>query len=255
MHSGRQRVRKVTVACLMALLFTAGPGVDATASEDQVSGVEVLLTGGSLKSGRANVEAQITNKAQRQLLGLRIAAYYDPLDALPAPDAQWRLHEFVLEPGLAPGASAMLSFTDNNAAQYVLLRCVLARFSLAISVDGAAELAAQYELLEQDGQRYVAARDLADALGARLRQATDKRVILDLPDLPAALVYLPGSQELQLSGVRQQLSWPVLQLAGRSWLPLEESCLLLGFSAEYDYNANILRLARRAETAPPSPDG
>jgi hypothetical protein len=205
--------------------------------------VEVKLSEGSLRAGKAHVRAEVTNNGQRSLLGLRIAAYYDPLDALPAPDAPWRLHEFLFEPPLLPGATLSVTFSDENASEYVLLRCAYARFTLGIIVNTGQEYSAAHELLESDGLQYIATRDLATALGATVRQQPDKQVVLGLPDGSMTLVFRPGSQQVRANGEARSLSHPTLEREGRSWLPLHEVCLLLGFEADYELAANILRLS------------
>jgi len=75
----------------------------------------IELTGGSLKGsvsgqGTASVKARVTSHGARKLLGVRIAAYYDVIDALPAPDARWHLHEFLFEPPLTAGANSNVAF-------------------------------------------------------------------------------------------------------------------------------------------------
>jgi hypothetical protein len=209
--------------------------------------VQLELSGGTLRrsagGATAEVEALVTNRGDRALLGLRLAAYYDVLDALPASDAQWRLHEFLLEPALAAGATTQLQFSDEQAAQYVLLRLDYARFALALAVDGAAPRPAQSELLERDGVQYLAARDLASALGARLAQGADKRVTLALP-AGGNLAYRAGSAQVMIGSTTHTLAHPVLEQDGRSWLPLHETCALLGYEADYDLGENLLRLSQ-----------
>lgn len=237
--------RSLGLGFLLAGLALAAASPRA-AETDGSQAVSIELSGGSLKDGRARVEARLHNGSGRSLLGVRIAAYYDPLDAMPAPDASWKLHEFLLEPPLAPGASVQLEFTDSEAAEFVLLRVAYARLALAIRVDGATPLAARTELQEVEGTVYIAARDLAAALDAKLTQDKSKRVTLEMAEAGRKLSYLAGSKLVQLDTRQASLSLPVLEREGRSWLPLHEIAALLGFEADYDLAANLVLLSSTA---------
>jgi hypothetical protein len=215
---------------------------------------EIVLTGGSLKgaasgSGAASVQARVTNSGGRKLLGVRIGAYYDTIDALPAPDARWRLHEFLFEPPLAPGGASDVGFTDQDAAAYVLLRIVYARFALAVAADGGAPAPAGEELADRGGVQYIAARDLAAALGAKLRLDARKLVTLSRAGAGGhgalSLSYTAGQAALSIGGAARTWAHLPYEQGGRGYLPLQEACGLLGYDADYDEGVNVLTLTKR----------
>jgi hypothetical protein len=211
--------------------------------------VQGKVTGSMRGQGKAAVTARLTNNAPRRLTGVRIAAYYDTGDYLPADEAAWKLHEFVLEPPLERGASVELEFTDEAAAEYIFLRVDYARLGLAIGVDSGAAITADAELLVDGPNRFISVRDLARAIGAKLELGADKRISLardaEKPRPALWVIFTPGTVDISIMGKYAKLATASRMADGRLFVPLQETVSLLGYSANYDAAANLLSLTTR----------
>jgi len=212
----------MVVACLVL----------ATTALADISGVEVSLAGGEVVGrtrglGTASVTAKVSNKTARTLEGIRLAAYYSPADVLPAADADWRIHEFVFEPPLAPGASSTLQFSDDNAAQYILLDARAAKFRAALRYDDVTT-DLQFPVLKRADVTYVSLRDLVEVVGGQIGSSGGYIQI----DRGGTLIRLkPQSAQAQVGGASKPLSNPLLDDSGRSYIALRDAASLLGLEA------------------------
>jgi hypothetical protein len=203
-----------------------------TTAHADISGVEVTLASGEVVGktrglGTATVTAKVTNNTTRTLEGIRLAAFYSPVDVLPGADAQWLIHEFIFEPALAPGASSTLEFSDEGAAQYVLLDARAAKFRAALRYDGQdADL--QFPVLKHDGIAYIALRDFAEVLGARLSSSGG---LINIDHAGTTIRLKPLTAQAQVDGKPQPLSQPLLEDNGRTYIALRDAAELLGLTA------------------------
>jgi hypothetical protein len=221
---------------------------------DDTSSIAIELVKGKVVGspqgqGKAEVTARVTNNGQRRLAGVRIGAYYDTADYMPAATAPWKLHEFVLEPPLEAGGSVELEFTDEAGAEYILLRVDYARFGLAVTADGGKPIVAEAELLVDGPNRFITLRDLARAVGAKIEVGADKRVSLmrdaKKPRPGLFMVFTPGTVDISVKGKYAKLVLASRVAEGRLYVPLQETTSLLGYSADYNAAANLLTLTTR----------
>jgi hypothetical protein len=232
-------MRALWIACLLAL---AALGY-AWAAE-----VKVELTGGDVTGtirgqGTANVVARVTNIGSREVNGLRIAVYYSAADVLPDdPDAaDWRIHEFIFEPPLQPDDSTTLRFSDENAAEYVLIEVRYISAGLGLTYNGrAAKL--EHGLLDRDGVTYVATRDLIELIGGGLSyDSATYEVIIMRQGIEVR--FKENSSKVKVDGETTTIENKVLSEDGRSLLPLADFCGLLGVSVEHDSALNLIKLS------------
>ena len=250
---------------LAALLL---PTIPALAAD-----VEVRLAGGSVTGevrgqGTATVEAQVMNHGASALLGVRLGVYYSVTDAAPGPGADWREHEFVFEPPLAPGESTTLSFTDESAAEFIALEVRYSLFEdggVATEPDNGngegtppetkpkpehkpkldapassndpmvlyrgmpANLASP--LIERKGAIYISTRDLMDCVGGSLGyDAATYQVILERKGRKLAVK--TGERNATADDKAIKFDHAVLEIDGRSYLPLIDVAPYLALTAE-----------------------
>jgi len=97
--------------------------------------------------------------------------------------------------------------------------------------------------------QYIAARDLAAALGAKLKPGEKRLVTLsrgkDGTRKALSLVYTPGLAAATAGGAAKTWTHPPFEQNGRGYLPLQETCSLLGYEADYDEGTNVLTLVSK----------
>lgn len=192
-----------------------------------VDGVTVALESGEVvgKSrglGTASLTARISNASGRTIEGIRIAAWYSLVDVLPTADASWQIHEFVFDPALVSGGSTTLSFTDDNAAQYVLLEARAVKFRPALRYDGALH-DLEHPLLRRGESTFVALRDLISAIGGRL-DSRDGYIVIER--FGSTLRLRPGDFRAEENGAAHQMDNPILEESGRSYIALPAAASL-----------------------------
>ncbi len=207
--------------------------------------VEVKLAGGEVVGrvrgqGRAELVATVSNTGNRTLTGIRIEAYYSTVDIFPPANASWRPHEFIFEPPLLPGESANLGFSDDNAAEYVMLSVTATVFHTGISYNGQA-VDLEYSIHERGGVSYIATRDLMGIIGgeADYDKATYEIV---LSRFGFELRLRENKSALVVNGMPQEMAHPVTAIDGRSYLPLEDIAPLLGLTYQHDTSLNFIML-------------
>lgn len=227
----------------VAALFVLFMALPALAAE-----VDVLLTGGDVTGavrgqGTADVSARVTNTGSREVTGLRIAVYYSTVDLPPAnPDtADWRIHEFIFEPPLQPGKSTTLRFKDEDAAEYVLIEVRFAATGMELSYnDRSASL--EYPLEDRGGVTYIASRDLVGLVGGGLSyDGATFEVVLQRDGIE--LRFKGNTRVLKVNGQRTELAGEIIEIDGRSFLPLEEFCSQLNIAVEHDTAAKLIKLS------------
>lgn len=223
-------------AILLVLLFFATPALA------DVPGLTVSLAGGEVAGhtrglGTATVTAQVSNNSGRTLDGIRLAAFYSPTDVLPSADVDWRIHEFVFEPPLAAGTTTTLQFSDDNAAQYVLLDARAAKFRAALRY-GSVTRDLQFPLLKRNGTAFVALRDLAAALDARL---TNRAGYITLERSDSTVKVKPLSAQAQVDGQSRTLANALLEDQGRSYIGLRDAAQLFGLEVS-DLGSDLFEL-------------
>lgn len=226
--------------CAAALLASFSPPAAAA-----VDGLQVELTGGTVTGpvrgqGKAVVEARVTNTGSRSVNGVRIGVFYAAADLLPGDGADWRVHEFVFEPPLAPGKSTTLRFSDENAAEYILIELQRASYGLGLTYNGL-EAGLNQPLMEMDGVVYIATRDLMQLIGGGISyDAQSYMIVLERSGLTLKLK--AGQDYALLNGERTPLRHPVLEIESRSLLPLEEVARLLELSCNWSADGSTLEL-------------
>jgi hypothetical protein len=220
----------------------------AAASPALAQEVTVELSGGEVSGtvrgqGTASVVARVTNIGGREVNGLRIAVFYSTTDILPADpeSADWRIHEFVFEPPLKPDDSTNLRFTDDNAAEYVLIEVRYVSAGLGLAYNGrAAKL--NSGLLDRDGVTYVATRDLVDLIGGGLSYDAETYEIVVVRQ-GIELRLKEGSSRVRVDGEATTIEHKVIAEDGSSFLPLADICPLLGLGVERDAALNMITLS------------
>jgi len=210
--------------------------------------VTVTLTGGDVRGkvkgqGKATVVARVENNGDRELNGVRIAAYYSPTDALPGDDATWRVHEFVFEPPLLPGNSTTLKFSDENAYEYVLLQVRNAQYGRTLSFNGKAARLEQ-PLSEKDGVLYISTRDLMNTIGGGISYDA-KTYMIVLERRGVSVRVQPKLKYVLVGETRAPLAHPVIEVDGHSLLPLAEIAALFGLSVTEDSELNMVELSEQ----------
>jgi len=227
-------------ALSLLLLLTAGHAM----AQD----VTVELTGGEVTGtvrgqGTASVVARVTNISAREVSGLRIAVYYSASDVLPLDpeSADWRIHEFVFEPPLKPDDSTNLRFSDDNAAEYVLIEVRYVSAGLGLTYNGRAGRL-ESGLLQRDDTAYAATRDLVDLIGGGLSYDSETYEIV-IVRAGIELRLKEGSSRVRVDGEATTIEHKVIADEGRSYLPLADICPLLGLSIERDSALNLIKLS------------
>lgn len=235
-------VRKaITVLLALALLVaTRLPAQAGILDEVQLEFISGDVTGDQRGQGTATVSARITNIGDRNLNGVRIAAFYSPYDTFPDEFAEWKLHEFLLEPPLKPGKSVVLEFQDDKAFEYIQLELRRANFDLRIVVNGK-QLDSEGLVRIEDGAAYMQSRDLVGIIGGDLKyDAEADRVELKRGE--RVLLYKEGRRSIDVNEERRALSHPVITIEGRTWVPIESICRELEIECEIDHSLNVLTL-------------
>lgn len=217
-------------------------------------GAQIQLTGGTVTGkargqGTATVEARITNTGSAALLGVRIGTFYSTADVPPGPNADWRIHEFVFEPALQPGQGVALSFTDENAAEYIALEVRYAHFADSpIALDTGADAGGglepgvyfsgfkaslEHELINDSGTKYIAARDLVSIVGGNLGYDSATFEITYERN-GRQLRFKTSERFVDVDGYEMRLAHKVKDIDGRSYLPLLDFAPLLGLKATED---------------------
>jgi hypothetical protein len=195
----------------------------------EVAGVTVTLESGEVVGqvrglGTATLTARVTNETARTLEGIRLAAWYSPVDVFPDTSADWLIHEFVFDPPLGPGASTSLSFSDEGAAQYVLLQARAVKYRAALHYAGKIH-DLRLPLLRRDGLASIAIRDLADVTGAKLTSSAGLVTLVVGGD---QLQLRPGSKEASKNNAARLLLSPLFEDKGRTYITLQDAAALLG---------------------------
>lgn len=231
----------ITVAmCLLCLASLAGTARAGILEEVRLEFVSGDVTGPVSGQGIATLTALVTNISDRDLNGVRIAAYYSPYDSFPEEFAEWKLHEFVFEPPLKPGNSVSLSFQDEKAYEYIQLELRRALFDLRLVVNG--KLLPSAGLIRiQDGAAYMQSRELVEIIGGDLHyDAEADRVNFSRGGY--TLLYKNGRRSIDVNGERRALEFPVIELDGHTWVPLQGICQELGIDCKIDNTLNVLTL-------------
>jgi hypothetical protein len=227
----------ICLLCLLAPPISASAGILEEVRLEFVSGD---VTGPIKGQGIATLTALVTNISDRNLNGVRIAAYYSPYDSFPEEFAEWKLHEFVFEPPLKPGNSVSLSFQDEKAFEYIQLELRRALFDLRLVVNGKL-LSSEGLIRIQDGAAYMQSRELVGIIGGDLHyDAEADRVNFSRGGY--TLLYKNGRRSIDVNGERRALEHPVIDLDGHTWVPLEGICRELGISCTVDNTLNVLNL-------------
>ncbi|MEZ5339724.1 MAG: stalk domain-containing protein [bacterium] len=230
----------VVLSVIAGLMLLQRPVQAGILDEVRLEFISGDVTGDVRGQGTATVSARITNIGDRNLNGVRIAAYYSPYDTFPDEFADWLLHEFLLEPPLRPGKSVVLQFQDPKAFEYIQLELRRANFDLRIVVNGE-QLASEGLVRIEDGAAYMQSRDLVGIIGGELKyDAEADRVELRRGD--RVLLYKDGRRSIDVNEERRALSHPVIQIEGRTWVPVESICRELEIECEIDHSLNVLTL-------------
>jgi len=229
------RTLTVILLCLLATVSTAF-----------AAGLEVTLTGGDVTGdvrgqGTASVEALAVNTGSSEVTGVRIAVYYSTQDLEPAnPDtADWRIHEFIFEPPLQPGKSTKLMFTDEDAAEYVLIEVRYVASGLSLSYNGT-PATLDYPMEFQGGVHYIATRDLVNLVGGSLGYDNSTYEVT-LNRAGIELRFKGGS--VKINGHNVGLQNPVIEVDGRTFVPLKEFCRHLDIGVTHSTGTNQIILS------------
>jgi Copper amine oxidase N-terminal domain len=222
------------------------PDADGSLAPDAAeSGVSLTLTGGEVIGkqrgrGKASVVAEVENHGGRELKGIRVAAYYNNEDLLPPDDAKWRVHEFVFEPPLRPGAATTLRFADDNAGEYILLEVRHVVHGRGVSFAGRSP-ALRDALVDQDGELYISTRDLLAIVGGKL-SFDGKTGYVTLERGGNELRFKKGRYLAKLNGDDVDLKHLPLEIDNRSYISAEETARLLGLTPAWDAEQELLKL-------------
>lgn len=210
-----------------------------------VDGVSVSLTGGEVKGpvqgqGKATVRATVSNDSGRDVQSVVLGAFYSATDEQPGDDAKWRVHAFEFTPPLATGRSATVKFTDDDALEYIKLEVQAAKFGLGVSFKGEAVKLSQ-PLLDRDGVYYISTRDLMDIIGGSISYDA-KTYMLSLTRKGVTVQVKPALKYALVNGEQHALTHQVVEIDGRSLLPLEDIAALYGVSVTVDEDAELVKL-------------
>jgi hypothetical protein len=228
---------------MLILLLTLVTATAALAAD-----VSVELAGGEVAGavsgqGTASVVVDVTNNGLRDVTGLRIAAYYSTVNAPPVdPEtAGWRIHEFVFDPPLAPGQSITVRFRDENAAEYVLLESRFVVEGGGIIYNGRTGVL-EHGLRERSGVTYIATRDLIDLIGGGISyDAASYEVVIERQGVEVR--FKEGHKQVKVNGQVSTFDHAIVEIDGRSLLPLVEFCGLLGITVEHDTAVGLFTLS------------
>ncbi|HES57974.1 MAG TPA: copper amine oxidase N-terminal domain-containing protein, partial [Firmicutes bacterium] len=201
-----------------AIFTLALPAQSAVTDE-----VSVTLTGGEVAgrvrgTGKATVQARVENLGTRALNGIRIEAFYSTTDVLPDQYAVWHPHEFIFEPPLPPGESTLLNFSDEQAAEYILIEVRSTLFALGLSYNGTV-MDLKFALPERRGVVFIATRDFAGLVGAEAKyDEPTQQIVVATEGIEAG--FTVGSQAAVINGRQTVLAGEVFEFNGTSYLPL-----------------------------------
>lgn len=225
---------------LPLMLICTSTALAADVSIELVGGE---VTGAISGQGTASVVVNVTNDGLRDITGLRIAAYYSTLNAPPVdPEtADWRIHEFVFDPPLAPGQSITVRFRDENAAEYVLLEARFVVEGGGIIYNGRTGVL-EHGLIERNGVTFIATRDLIDLVGGGISyDAASYEVVIERQGVEVR--FKEGRKQVKVDGQVNTLDHATIETDGRSLLPLVEFCGLLGIVVEHDATVDLFTLS------------
>ena len=228
---------------LVAALLLSGLAIPAAAAVTDEVSIELVsgeVVGRVKGQGRATVTARVVNDGTRPLSGVRVEAYYSTVDIHPPASATWRPHEFVFDPPLQPGESVSLTFTDENAAEFVLLSITAAVFHTGLSYNGIV-VDGGYAVHVRDGVPYIATRDLVGVVGGGASYESGTSTIILRRDLHEVRLW-EGTRKAVTLGGRVDLEHPVIPLEGRSFVPLPDVAPLLGLDCTFDETLNVVML-------------
>lgn len=230
---------RLYVTTMLLVLLSIGQAVAA------VDGISVSLAGGEVVGpvkgqGKASVRATIVNESGRALSSIVLGVFYNSINELPGGDAAWIKHAFEFDPPLGTGKSVTVKFTDNNALEYIMLDVQSAQLGWGISYNG--RLASPAPMLElRDDVWYISTRDLMELVGGGLSY-DPKTYMVGLERAGVLVQVKPKLGYALVGGAQQRLEHPVVEIDGRSLVPLVEIALLLGLSASVDEAQQLLLL-------------
>lgn len=234
--------KAVTAAAVLAWAMLALALPARAAVTDEVS---VTLTGGEVAGkvrgmGKATVQARVENLGTRALNGIRIEAFYSTTDVMPDQYAVWHPHEFIFEPPLPPGESTLLNFSDEQAAEYILIEVRSTLFALGLSYNGTvADL--NLALPERRGVVFISTRDFAGLIGAEVEyDEPTQQIVVATEGIEA--VFTVGSLAAEINGRQTVLNGAVFELNGVSYLPLLDAATAFGLTATVDRPLNLVML-------------
>lgn len=232
--------KALVIAGVLVLCGLVQPALAAVTEE-----VSVTLTGGEVAgrvrgTGKATVQAEVKNLGTRALNGIRIEAFYSTTDVLPDQYAVWHPHEFIFEPPLPPGESTLLNFSDEQAAEYILIEVRSTLFALGLSYNGTLR-SLNFALPERQGVVYIATRDLAGLVGAKVEynEAT-QYIVLETDALQAR--FRIGAATAEFNGRQTVTAGAVFEFNGTSYLPLLDAATAFGLTANIDRPLNLVML-------------
>lgn len=227
---------------ILLLLMLVGTTA-ALAADVSVEMVGGEVTGAISGQGTASVVVEVTNNGLRDVTGLRIAAYYSTVNAPPVdPEtADWRIHEFIFDPPLAPEQSIAVRFRDENAADYVLLEARFVVEGGGIVYNGRAGVL-EHGLKERSGVTYIATRDLIDLVGGGISyDAASYEIVIERQGVEVR--FKEDKKQFKVDGQAGTLEHAVIEIDGRSFLPLAEFCAVLGITVEHDAAVDLFTLS------------
>lgn len=233
------RSMRIALMLAAAVLLYAGPALAA------VDGITARLAGGDVKGevkgqGKATVRVAVDNTSSRPVRAVVLRVYYSSTDTKPGDDAEWRLHGFEFDPPLSPGKSVVVKFSDNDAYEYVALDVQSTQFGLGVSYNGVVAQLGQ-PLSQRDGVYYIATRDMMSVIGGGISyDAATYMVALERGGVKMEIK--PGLDYALVNGVKQPLAHPVVEVDGRSLLPLEDIAALFGLRVTVDEEQELVLL-------------
>jgi len=228
------------LAGLLACVALALPAQAALTDE-----VSVTLTGGEVSGkvrgmGKATVQARVENHGTRALNGIRIEAFYATANVAPDQYAVWHPHEFIFEPPLPPGENTLLNFSDDQAAEYILIEVRSALFAMGLSYNGTVQDLG-YALPERQGVVFIATRDFANLIGAKTKwDETSQQIVMSTEAVESR--FRVGTQSAEFNGRQTALESAVFELNGISYLPLLDVATAFGLTANIDRSLNLVML-------------
>ncbi len=226
---------------MLAMMLLLGAGQAFAA----VDGVTASLAGGDVKGevrgqGKATVRATLDNASGRPLKAVVLRVFYSASDDAPGDAAEWRLHGFEFDPPLSPGKSVVIKFSDDNAFEYVALDVQSAQFGLGLSYNGNVAALSQ-PLTMRDGVYYILTRDLMNVIGGGISYDAQTYMV-GLERAGVKVEIKPGLDYALVSGAKQPLAHKVVEVDGRSLLPLEDIATMFGLGVTVDEEQELVLL-------------